>query len=272
MSEDPKPWDAGQAIERLNELVTRLRAPDGCPWDREQTPASVAPYLLEEAFEAAGAVESGSPSEARAELGDLLFQVVFMARLYEEAGHFGLAQVIKDVHDKMIRRHPHVFGDQEELEEAGEVRDLWDEIKKEERKQSGQGLLDSVPQGAPALVVAQRMGSRAARVGFDWQGADEVIEKIAEEFDELLAADNQQDREAELGDLLFTLAQWSRHAKLGSEAALRKANARFVFRFKRMEHMARERGLQMEDMSIQELDRLWEEAKAQIQAHGDREK
>lgn len=167
---------AGRALEALAELAARLRAPDGCPWDREQTPASAAAYLLEEAYEATEAIESGTIEEVRGELGDLLFQVVFQAQLFAEAGHFDLAEVIDEVRTKMVRRHPHVFGEAR-ARDAGEVRQRWSEIKREERRGTGRGLLDSVPLGAPALLRAQRLGSKAAKVGFDWDDAAGVWEK-----------------------------------------------------------------------------------------------
>lgn len=261
MSSAPPPG-AGAALERLDQLIARLRAPDGCPWDRQQTTTSVTPYLLEEAFEAAEAVESGQPAEARGELGDLLFQVVFMVRLYQEQGHFDLRQVIEAVHAKMTRRHPHVFGDQDAMQQAEQVRDLWGQIKKQERRDSGQGLLQSVPRSAPALVVAQRMGSRAARVGFDWRQAHQVLDKVAEECRELRQAGDDEQAAAELGDLFFALAQWARHRGLDSEACLRAANRRFLRRFSQMEEILKQRGLAWESLSLEQMNQLWEEVKA----------
>ncbi len=259
---------AGQALERLMALVTRLRAPDGCPWDRKQTFRSVAPYILEEAFEAVEAVESGEAGEALGELGDVLFQVVFMARLYEEAGAFTLAQVIDRVVEKMTGRHPHVFGDRK-AESAEEVKGLWGELKKAERAGNGQGLLDSVPKASPALVRARRLGQRAARVGFDWPGPEAVWQKAGEERAELAAAPNQEREAQELGDLLFTWAQWARHRGLDPEACLRRANTRFAHRFGRMEALAGQRGLSLEDLDLAALDELWEQAKAAEGAHPD---
>ena len=251
---------AGRALESLMALVARLRAPDGCPWDREQTLASVSPYLLEEAYEAVEAVEQGGPAEARGELGDVLFQVVFLARLYEEAGRFDLGQVIAEVDAKMTRRHPHVFGEQQ-VSEAAEVKKLWGEIKRQERQESPQGLLDSVPAASPALVRAQRLGGRAARVGFDWPDADAVWEKVGEELGELARAGDQAEAEAELGDLFFALAQWARHRGINPEAALRRANARFTRRFRAMEDLAAGRGLSLAEMAQKNQEALWEEVK-----------
>ncbi len=262
MSKPPGGENLGPALERLAALAARLRAPDGCPWDREQTPVSAAAYLLEEAYEAMEAIEAGSPTEAAGELGDLLFQVVFQAQLMAEAGQADLAGIIDQVTDKMIRRHPHVFGDAA-ARDAGEVRQRWSEIKKQERGEKKQGLLDSVPVGAPALLRAQRLGSRAARVGFDWEDAAGVEAKIAEEAAELAAAQSEDERAAELGDLLFAWAQWARHQGLGAEAALRAANRRFTARFGIMEALAATQGRTLEQMPPTEREELWEAAKTQ---------
>jgi MazG family protein len=249
-------------------LIERLRAPDGCPWDREQTPASVAPYLLEEAFEAVEAVERGEPAAVAAELGDALFQVAFMSRLFAERGDFGLATVIAGVEAKMRRRHPHVFGEAK-AETTEDVRAIWGQVKSQERgqrqdgSQGPEGLLESVPKALPALARAQRLGQRAGRVGFDWPGAAETWEKVAEETGELTRAVGPEEEEAELGDLLFALAQWARHRGLNAEAALRRANARFAWRFSAMEEMACRRGLVLAELAPRAWDDLWEEAKAQ---------
>jgi len=251
---------AAQALAGLLDLVKRLRAPDGCPWDREQTTRSVAPYLLEEAYEAVEAVESGCADEALGELGDLLFQVVFMANLYAEAGQFDLGQVIEQVTAKMIRRHPHVFGETK-VKDAKEVKGLWGKLKAAERKGREDGLLDSVPLASPSLIRAHRLGQRAARVGFDWPGAEEVWQKAQEETRELIQAAGQEEAESELGDLLFTWVQWARHQGLGAEQALRGANNRFTRRFQAMEALAASRNLSLADLNLQQMDALWEEVK-----------
>ncbi|MCF8034104.1 MAG: nucleoside triphosphate pyrophosphohydrolase [Desulfarculaceae bacterium] len=261
MSRDSGAQDPGAALARLVELVARLRAPDGCPWDREQTPASAAAYLLEEAYEAVEAIETGDPAETVGELGDLLFQVVFQAQLLAEAGQGGLNGIIDQVHAKMTRRHPHVFGEAR-ARDAGEVRVRWSEIKKQERGAKQEGLLDSVPAGAPALLRAQRLGSRAAKVGFDWDGPAGVEDKIAEETAELAAAQGDQERLDELGDLLFAWVQWARHQGLGAEAALRAANRRFQERFRQMEAAAAAQGRSLEQMSPAEREELWQAAKS----------
>lgn len=257
-----KPGGAGLALEALAELAARLRAPDGCPWDRQQTPASAASYLLEEAYEATEAIESGTPDQVRGELGDLLFQVVFQAQLYAEAGCFDLAQVVEEARAKMVRRHPHVFGE-DKAQDAAEVKELWSQIKRRERGESPQGLLDSVPVDAPALLRAQRLGSRAAKVGFDWQNPAGVWDKIAEETAELAAAADPQEEARELGDVLFAWAQWARHRGLAPETALREANRRFTRRFRAMEALAGRLGVPLEDMSAEQREELWAAAKAQ---------
>jgi MazG family protein len=253
--------DLGQVMARLAALAARLRADDGCPWDREQTPASAANYLLEEAYEALEAIESGDPASVRGELGDLLFQVVFQAQLFAEAGHFDLSQVVEEVEAKMIRRHPHVFG-QGQADDASAVKRRWEEIKREEQEGGQEGLLDSVPAAAPALARAQRLGQRAALVEFDWPDAKGVLAKVLEEMAELESAATAEEAQRELGDVLFAWAQWARHKGLKAEAALRGANSRFYRRFSAMEALAAARGVSLESCSADELDALWEEVKA----------
>ncbi len=261
MSQDnPRP-PAGQALARLMDLVSRLRAPEGCPWDRQQDPASVAAYVLEEAYEAVEAVAGGDAGQVRGELGDLAFQVVFLAELYAEAGHFNLSQVLEGVTAKMIRRHPHVFGGQA-LADAEAVRQQWGLIKDQERGAPSGGLLDSLPRAIPALTRAQRLGHRAARVRFDWSDAPAVWPKVREELAELAAAADDQAAQEELGDVLFSLAQWARHRGLNAEMALMGANQRFERRFQAMEALAAARGQALGGLDAQELDGLWNQAKA----------
>jgi MazG family protein len=227
----------------------------------------VAPYLLEEACEAVEAVERGEPGAVAAELGDTLFQVAFLARLFAERGDFGLAEVIAGVEEKMRRRHPHVFGEAQAAT-TEEVRAIWGRVKSQERgdgrgeAQAPEGLLESVPKALPALARARRLGQRAGRVGFDWTDAGAVWEKVGEETAELTRARGAAEEEAELGDLLFALAQWARHKGLDAEAALRRANTRFATRFAAMEDKARRRGLALEGLAPQAWDELWEQAKA----------
>ncbi|MFH1059317.1 MAG: nucleoside triphosphate pyrophosphohydrolase [Pseudomonadota bacterium] len=267
MAAPPDQAAAGAALMRLMALVDRLRAPDGCPWDREQTPASVANYLLEEAYEAVEAVQAGGPDEAAGELGDLLFHVVFLAAQYAEAGSFGLAQVIAQVEAKMIRRHPHVFGGGQ-VADAGAVLAQWGRIKAEERGGDANGLLESLPRGLPALMLAQRLGQRAGRVGFDWPDAPSVWAKVREEAAEVEAAPDDAAAEAELGDLLFALAQWARHRGLNPGQALRGANRRFRARFAVMERLAAAQGRELAGLDAAAQDALWNQAKAQERQSG----
>ena len=253
---------AARALGRVMDLIARLRAPDGCPWDQEQTLESSAHYLLEEVHEALDAIESGDVAEACAELGDVVFQVAFLARIYSEQGRFGLAQSLETAHEKMLRRHPHVFGEKK-LKDSAAVLKQWGLIKRAERKKRGGALLDSVPKSSPALIRSQRLGYKAGRVGFDWQGPEQVWDKILEEMQEIQAAQTQEEAQAELGDVLFAWAQWARHRGLDAETALRQAASRFQNRFSAMESLAQERGQNLEDLDDEALDRLWEKVKSQ---------
>lgn len=264
MTQQNQREQAGQALGRLMELVSRLRAPDGCPWDRQQNLASVAVYLLEECHEAAEALEEGQPpAKAREELGDLLFQVVFLAELFSDAGHFGLAEIMDEVVAKMVRRHPHVFGGQP-LADAQAVLAQWGQIKSQEREAKAGGLLDSLPLALPSLSRAQRLGQRAARVGFDWGQAQEVWPKVEEELAELKAAGDDQAAQEELGDVFFALAQWARHRGLDAEAALRGANRRFLRRFQLMEGLAAQGGQSLDKLDLEALEALWQRAKERL--------
>ena len=272
---------SAQALEALLALMARLRDRErGCPWDRAQSFATIAPYTIEEAYEVADAVESGDPERIRDELGDLLFQVVFHARMAEERGWFDFAQVATGIHDKLVRRHPHVFREREHAHEgaAGALAQQWEEHKQQERQAAAQrrghesGALEGVPRALPALTRAVKLGRRAGRLGFDWPHAEAVRAKLIEELQELDAALKARPPEAagaapdaavaeELGDLLFALANWSRHLHVDPENALRAANAKFERRFAHMERTARERGLTLQQLSAQEWDLLWREAK-----------
>jgi ATP diphosphatase len=304
--------EAERAITALLELMARLRDPvNGCPWDQKQTFATIAPYTIEEAYEVADAIEHGQPAQIRDELGDLLFQVVFHARMAQERGWFDFAQVASAIHEKLVRRHPHVFGGASGATEA-ELSRNWEELKARERAEaaakSGGGsarvgtssaagaeavsdaaagehvstardggaatqisALADVPRGLPALIRAAKLGKRAGRVGFDWPDARGVREKVSEELrevDEAVAAagggsgaGTSPEVVEEMGDLLFALANWSRHLKLDAEEALRAASSKFERRFRDMEALARERGLALERLSPEEWEGLWQEAK-----------
>jgi len=264
---DPRP-----AIEALVALMARLRDPArGCPWDREQTFASIAPYTIEEAYEVADAIARGEREPLRDELGDLLFQVVFHARIAEELGWFDFASVAAAIHDKLVRRHPHVFAGA--ATESGALAREWEAHKAAEREQAAarrgdaaHGTLDGVPLALPALMRAAKLGRRAARVGFDWPDARGSRAKVEEELGELDAAVAAGAGASaavvdELGDLLFAVVNLSRHLGLDAEAALRGANAKFERRFRRMEQLAAQRQLTLARLSLEEWDALWREAK-----------
>ncbi len=256
-------------IETLLAIMARLRSRDGgCPWDIEQTFATIAPYTIEEAYEVADAIEQGDMRELREELGDLLFQVVFHAQMASETGTFTFDDVVQAICEKMIRRHPHVFGD-ETARSAGAVKGRWDEIKAEEKAAKGkpaqQSILDDVPLALPALTRAVKLQTRAARVGFDWPSTAEVLDKLNEEMlelSEVLAQGGDPDRlEDEFGDLLFVYANLARHLKVDPEAALRRTNAKFRRRFGQIEEKLAARGLSPEQSTLEEMDTLWTEAK-----------
>ncbi len=250
-------------IAKLDDLAKRLRGPDGCPWDQKQTPESVRRYLVEEAYEAAEAIADGDDERTLEELGDLLFQLVFTANLYQEMGRFSLADAAEAAAEKMIRRHPHVFG-RLECETAEEVLDNWGRIKRAEKGGAEASTLGEVPRGLPALMRADRLSSRAARVGFDWPDAGAVWDKVGEELAELgraVAAGDEQAAAEELGDLLFSLANLARHWGRDPEALLQAANSKFERRFKAMEAEIKARGGDLEKMSLAEMDAVWEELK-----------
>ena len=254
------------STRRLLEVMARLRDPlRGCPWDREQDWASIVPHTIEEAYEVAEAVRGGDPGAVRDELGDLLFQVVFQARIAEERGLFGFDEVAAAIADKLERRHPHVFGG-EPIADAAEQARAWERHKAAERaaRGEGNGVLDGVTLGLPALTRAAKLGSRAAKVGFDWSDAAGVRSKVEEEldeFDEAVASGDRAHAREELGDLLFSLAQLARHLDVDPEGALRDANAKFERRFRAMERAAAGEQRPFERRSMEELEAMWVAAK-----------
>jgi tetrapyrrole methylase family protein / MazG family protein len=259
------PAAASAAFGRLVEIMARLHGPGGCPWDREQTHATLRPYLIEETYEVLEAIESGDAGALRDELGDLLLQVVFHAQLATEAGQFDAADVARAIAAKLVRRHPHVFGDVQ-VRDADEVIRNWRRIKSEERRAKGEDhdLFAGVPQALPALLRADQLGEKAGHVGLDWPDAAGVLEKVREEQRELEAAVASADRAAiehELGDLLLAVTSLARHLGVSAELALRAASDRFVDRARRTESAARARGVALADLSPDEIERLWEEAK-----------
>ena len=253
-------------MERLLEIMRRLRHPEkGCPWDIEQDFATIAPYTIEEAYEVADAIERGAWDELRSELGDLLFQSVFHAQMAEEAGHFKFEDVAKAISDKMVSRHPHVFGTEGNDFSADTQVDRWEEVKAAERAaKSETRVLDGVAVGLPALLRAVKLQKRAARVGFDWPSTDQVIDKIIEESRELVEARDtltQDEVEEEMGDLLFVVANLARHLKVDPEAALRRTNAKFIRRFNAVEDALIAKGSSPEQSILDEMDALWDAAK-----------
>lgn len=260
--------DPEGGLPRLREIMARLRDPqDGCPWDLEQDFATIAPYTIEEAHEVADAIDRQAWGELPGELGDLLFQSVYHAQMASEAGLFDLDDVIRAISDKMVARHPHVFGAESNAKSAAQQTRDWEAQKARERGPAR--VLDGVALGLPALTRAVKLQKRAARVGFDWPSTDEVVAKIAEEAAELVEArDNLTEAEVteEFGDLLFVMANLARHLKVDPEAALRAANAKFTRRFQRIEDWLAEAGKSPDQSDLAEMDALWNRAKAEEKA------
>lgn len=265
--------DAHAALERLVAVMARLRAPDGCPWDREQTFASLAPYTVEEAYEVMDAAQRGDPDDLREELGDLLFQVAFYARIAEELGHFDLGDVAAVISEKLVRRHPHVFG-AGGMAPVVPVPGAWEVHKAEERQrraarkgEGSPGILAGVARALPALHRAVKLQDRAARVGFDWLAVERVLEKVEEEIGELraeLAGADPARLDHELGDVLLAVSNVARHIGVDPEQALHRANRRFEQRFARMEELSSRAGRRMEEWSLEEQEALWGRAKAEL--------
>ncbi len=278
MPQDPRPdrrasdalvagTDAAPGTERLREIMRRLRAPeDGCPWDLEQEFASIAPHTIEEAYEVADAIERGDWTELRGELGDLLFQVYYHSQLAEDRGLFRFEDVAAATADKMVARHPHVFGPDRDTRDAAEQTREWERMKAAERARRAEtGVLDGVAAALPALTRAVKLQNRAARVGFDWPETDAVLAKLAEETAELVAARDQADPDAiedEFGDLLFVVANLGRHLGIDPERALRRANAKFIRRFRAIEAALAREGRSPAESDLAEMDALWDAAKA----------
>lgn len=272
--------DAGRLFNGLVALQKRLRAPNGCPWDREQTHESLRPFLVEEAYEVLDAMEKGDAEKFAGELGDLLLQIVFHAELAREAGRFDIGDVIHAVHTKMVRRHPHVFG-KLKAGTSAEVLKNWEQIKAEERvgesraakgaKHAMDSVLAGVPRGLPALLEAYQLTRRAANIGFDWENIEGVLEKLEEEILELREAFRQPQKsglqakvEEELGDLLFAVVNVARFVGADPELALKRANAKFAARFQWMEGKARERGRRFAEVPRDEMEKLWDQAKLSV--------
>ncbi|MFN2144748.1 MAG: nucleoside triphosphate pyrophosphohydrolase [Anaerolineales bacterium] len=252
------------SFEGFQELIAHLRAPEGCPWDREQDHQTLRTNLLEEAYEAIDAIDHDDPAEMQEEFGDLLLQVVLQTQIASEYGEFNMTDVIRGIHTKLIRRHPHVFGDVE-LDDADTVIRNWERIKEEERSENQveKGVLDGIPISMPALSVAEKYQRRAARVGFDWPEISGVMDKIEEELAELRAAEGKQQQAEEFGDLLFVLVNLGRWWGIDSEDALRQTNKKFLQRFAAIEAHARKHNLRLSDMTLDEMEAVWQAAKKQ---------
>jgi tetrapyrrole methylase family protein/MazG family protein len=256
--------EAGRSLEDLQEIIARLRAPDGCPWDKEQTHLSLRPYLLEETYEVLQALDNEDPEHLKEELGDLLLQIVLHTQIAIENEDFNLTDVLSGISQKLIRRHPHVFGSVL-ASTSSEVVKNWEQIKAEERKSNGdtklKGMLDGIPNALPALVQADQIQERAKRVGFDWQTFEPVVEKVHEELSELLDAKTTQEQQGEAGDLLFACVNVIRWLNVDPEMALRETNTRFRRRFAYIEAKAAERGKTLQELGFEAMDDLWNEAK-----------
>jgi tetrapyrrole methylase family protein/MazG family protein len=249
-------------FQTLVDIVERLRAPGGCPWDREQTHQSLKRNLVEEVYEVLEAIDAGEPMPLAEELGDLLVQVAFHADIAREAGDFQLSDVLSSINRKLVRRHPHVFGDTN-VADAREVERNWERIKEQERQEKGErkSLVDGIPKDLPALTYAQLMQDRVARVGFEWDDISGVLDKITEEVQELREAATDAEKVHELGDLFFSMVNLSRWLNIQAEDALRQANRRFQWRYNKMEELAQQRGQDFAGLILGDKEALWQEAK-----------
>ncbi|HUI87575.1 MAG TPA: nucleoside triphosphate pyrophosphohydrolase [Anaerolineales bacterium] len=253
----------GTSFESFQEIVAHLRAPNGCPWDREQTHESLRKHLLEESYEAIAALDSGDFNSMREELGDLLLQIMLHSQIANEKDEFTANEVVKGIYDKIVRRHPHVFGDVKVGGVDGVLQN-WEKLKEQERRSNGEmekGMLDGVPRTLPALSQAQEYQDRAARVGFDWPVIDEVLDKLIEEAREVERAETDFELADEIGDLFFVLVNFARWKKVDAESALRGTNKKFKKRFAYIEANAKKQGRNLSDMTLEEMDALWNEAK-----------
>ncbi len=250
-------------FDRLVEIMGRLRGEDGCPWDRKQTRESLKPYLIEEAYEVLEAIDEKDAKKLREELGDLLYQILFHAQISKEGGEFDIEDILTTSSEKMVRRHPHVFGDVK-AENAEEVLRQWEAIKKTEKGEERKSIMEGVPAHLPALLRAHQLQARAARVGFDWEHVDQVFSKVKEEmteFEEAFRSKDRQEMESELGDLLFALVNIGRFIEVNPEDALRKSISRFISRFRYIEEEIAKQGWEWGEVSLEEMEMLWQEAK-----------
>lgn len=253
-----------RTFEDLVHLMTTLRGPNGCPWDRKQTLQSLKPFIIEESYEVVDAIDRDDRAALLEEIGDFLLQAVFVTELTREEGSFQIADSITAIHDKLVRRHPHVFGEAE-AKDAEAVLVNWEKLKSDERKAENKGVLSGVPQSMPALLRAGRLTEKAARVGFDWQNTEDVFAKLEEETGELreaMASGNQDHVHDEMGDLLFTIANIARKLGVNAEEALQSTNRKFTRRFESMERTVHQSGRNIDQLTLPEMDSLWNEAKS----------
>lgn len=253
-----------RSFDDLVHLMTRLRGPDGCPWDRKQTLPDLKAYVIEEAYEVVDAIDRNDRAALLEEIGDFLLQAVFITELTREEGTFDVYDSITAIHDKLVRRHPHVFGDVD-AKDAEQVLVNWEKLKQDERKAENKSLLAGIPQSMPALLKASRLTEKAARVGFDWRRTEDVFDKVDEEIAELreaVASGDVSHVHEEIGDLLFTIANIARKVNVNPEEALQSTNRKFMRRFESMEARVRERDQNLDQLELEEMDKLWDEAKA----------
>jgi ATP diphosphatase len=257
---------AGDAFQKLVDIMQRLRGPGGCPWDREQTIHSLRGFVLEETYEVLDAIDNDDHDALRGEIGDLLFEGVFLAQIESDEGRFTVSDSLSAITEKLVRRHPHVFGSTEGVDTAGKVVEQWEQIKAREQKDAGarRALLSGVPKALPSLLRAYEIGTRVAAVGFDWARTEDVVDKIEEEVHELRAAVRDETRERaeeEMGDLLFSIANLARKLGIEPESALRKANEKFSTRFAALERRFEEQGRSVHDATLEEMEGVWSEIK-----------
>ncbi|MFO7152705.1 MAG: nucleoside triphosphate pyrophosphohydrolase [Bacillota bacterium] len=257
---------SGYTIRDLVDIMARLRGENGCPWDKAQTPETLKPFLLEETYEVIDAIDGGDPKELSEELGDLLLQIVFLSRIGEERGEFKFDDVVDVICRKMIRRHPHIFGEKS-LKTAEEVLKHWEDIKKEEKEvKSYAETMDKIPESFPALMKAYKVQEKAARVGFDWENVDGALEKVYEELEELKEVYKGDDRGKimeEIGDLFFAMVNVARFLGVNPELALKRATDKFIRRFKYVEEASTKMGKKLQEMTLEDMDRLWDQGKIQ---------
>jgi ATP diphosphatase len=267
MANGAQPDDAGREFQKLVDIMRRLRGPEGCPWDREQTLESLRGFLLEETYEVLDAIDRGDHDALRGEIGDLLFEGVFLAQIESDEGRFDVAESLLAITEKLIRRHPHIFGDTEGVRTAGQVVEQWEQIKAREQKAAGErrSLLGGIPKAMPSLLRAHEIGTRVAAVGFEWAKTTDVVDKIEEEVAELRASveagEGREREEEEMGDLLFSIANLARKLGIEPESALRKANEKFSARFEALERHFEESGRSLHEASLEEMEEVWQQIK-----------